>query len=492
VIALPPPPFLFGATPYCQGQPFVPFTVTGTGVLWYTTPTGGVGNSVAPSVPTSVPGTYTYYASQTVNGCEGPRASVTTEVLNFINPAYNYTVRPGCHGDTVYFSNFSTGALQYLWTFGDGTDDTATSPMHVYRSQGTFYARLTAYNGHCMDSLVDTITLSHPIKASFTVSPDTVCQHNPVTFTNTSTGAGLTYMWYMGNGAIANTSNTTYTYNRSGVYDVMLIASNAIPCNDTAVQTVYVDSQSSINIGVTDSVLCRSTSVTFTGNYSSIGNTGVTWYFGDGDSLQNSNPVVHSYDVFGTYTVYIKAHYRACLDTSTTRIVSIFQSPNINLGSDTSICKGSQPLTITDRINEKTVGARWKWNTGQTTPSITVTEPGYYSAVVNVNGCTGVDTVWVQNDCYLNISNVFSPNADGINDYFFPRQYLTRGLTTFSMQIYNRWGQLIFETNTLDGSGWDGKLNNVDQPQGVYVYVIDATFKDGQKEHHQGNVTLIR
>jgi gliding motility-associated-like protein len=60
------------------------------------------------------------------------------------------------------------------------------------------------------------------------------------------------------------------------------------------------------------------------------------------------------------------------------------------------------------------------------------------------------------------------------------------------MNIYNRWGQLIFETSALDGRGWDGKLNDIPQPEGVYVYVIDAIFKDGQKEHHQGNVTLLR
>src|SRR5207247_2239309 len=101
-------------------------------------------------------------------------------------------------------------------------------------------------------------------------------------------------------------------------------------------------------------------------------------------------------------------------------------------------------------------------------------------------------TIKVANDCYMNIPNVFSPNGDGMNDYFFPRQYLTRGLTSFSMEIFNRWGQKVFESTSLDGSGWDGKLNGNDQPVGVYVYVIDATFKDGQKEHHQGNVTLLR
>jgi gliding motility-associated-like protein len=60
------------------------------------------------------------------------------------------------------------------------------------------------------------------------------------------------------------------------------------------------------------------------------------------------------------------------------------------------------------------------------------------------------------------------------------------------MSIYNRWGQQIYETTSTDGQGWDGALNGVAQPSGVYVYVIDVTFKDGQIEQHKGNVTILR
>ena len=92
----------------------------------------------------------------------------------------------------------------------------------------------------------------------------------------------------------------------------------------------------------------------------------------------------------------------------------------------------------------------------------------------------------------MDIPNVFSPNGDGTNDYFYPRQILTKGLVSFKMSIYNRWGQEIFETSAVDGRGWDGNFNDKAQPEGVYIYVIDARFKDGQIEHHQGNVTLLR
>ena len=90
------------------------------------------------------------------------------------------------------------------------------------------------------------------------------------------------------------------------------------------------------------------------------------------------------------------------------------------------------------------------------------------------------------------IPNTFTPNGDGINDYFFPRQFLTKGVVSFTMNIFNRWGQQIYTTQSLDGQGWDGRFNDIPQPEGVYIYVIDGKFKDGQIEHHEGNITLIR
>src|SRR5581483_10933535 len=142
------------------------------------------------------------------------------------------------------------------------------------------------------------------------------------------------------------------------------------------------------------------------------------------------------------------------------KVVTVLPQPYINLGPDTSICIGSESLILTDNANGNNPAASWLWNTGQKGPSITVDAPGYYYTTVNMNNCFASDTVWVQNGCYMDIPNAFTPNGDGVNDYFFPRQYLTKGLTSFSMNIYNRWGQLIFETTNIDGRGWDGRLNN--------------------------------
>ncbi len=411
---------------------------------------------------------------------------------------FDSAIHFGCHGDTVTFTNSSTTApganLYYIWKFGDGTSDTVKNPTHIY-PQGNYTVTLIADNHVCADSMKLPLSLIHPLVASFIDTPSIICQDQAVTFTNTSTISGGYWGWFQwsfGTGATDTNKNATYTYQNTGTYTVQLIATDWVPCSDTMTAIVQVDTISGIQVKLSDTVICQGAYVTYTGLYASLGNVGNIWDFGDGSQIINENPVVHGFIFPGSFTITVTANYRACQDITTTRNVVVIPQPYLNLGADTSICKGSEALILSDNVNSAATGASWMWSTGQTGSSIAVTAPGYYYATVNINNCYASDTVWVQNNCYMDIPNVFSPNGDGTNDYFFPRQYLTKGLTEFSMNIYNRWGQLIFTTTTLDGRGWDGRFNTIDQPEGVYVYVIDATFKDGQKEHHQGNVTLLR
>jgi gliding motility-associated-like protein len=500
VVPLPLPPLLSDPSPYCQGQTFVPFTATGTSILWYTGPTGGTGSTTPPVVNTSVPGTYVNYATQTVTytvpdttiGCESPRQFISTVVLDSIKPNFNYQLIYGCSSDTVIFTNTTYGGLSYVWNFGDYNIDTAANPTHVYNTQDSFRVILVARNGMCEAADTQIIPIFHYIKAAFGYTSDLICQQTPDTFSNNSQGIGLSYSWTFGNGDATNVPSPVYNYTAAGTYHVSLVVTDFVPCSDTATAIIQVDTQSSVALLLTDTVICQGTYATLSAQYSSVGNTGVTWYLGNGDTIKNDNPISYAYPAPGAYTVSVTAIYRACLDTSTSRSITVLPQPTINLGPDTSICAGSVAITLADYINPPSASTSWLWNTGQTTAAITVNSPGVYYATVNVNNCYASDSVTVSNDCYMDIPNAFTPNKDGVNDYFYPRDVLTKGLVSFKMDIYNRWGELIFETSSLDGAGWDGKLNNTDQPNGVYIYVIDGTFKDGQKEHHQGNVTLIR
>ena len=451
-----------------------------------------------------IAGTYSNFIANTVGscpnspGCTSNVLGPVTLIPKLLHAAFTDSVFLGCHQDTVKFFNNSTpSGLYYNWSFGDGATDTAMMPTHMYYPVGptTYTVTLHVSNGYCIDSTPLAVPFTDIVHASFTQAPTiAVCQGSDITFTNTSTGINNSYVWSFGNGVTSTSTagSITQTYNNTGVYTVSLVATDYIPCHDTTSSIVYVDSSTVISMTASDTVICRGGQVTFDGTFTTIGLTNVAWNFGDGNTVYNVNPVQHSFDATGNLTVTLTVAYRACDTAKITRNMRIYPYPSLYLGQDTSLCLGSAPLALYDDYNAGNPLASWLWNTGDTGPGITVTGPGTYSAVVSIYGCQATDTVVVQDDCYIDYINVFTPNGDGVNDYFFPRNLLTRGLTSFKMDIYNRWGQKIYATTSTEGLGWDGKFNNTPQPEGTYVYIIDATFKDGEKMHKQGNVTLMK
>ncbi len=123
------------------------------------------------------------------------------------------------------------------------------------------------------------------------------------------------------------------------------------------------------------------------------------------------------------------------------------------------------------------------------------TEAGQYSifvSAVSVGGCEATDmlTLTLQpNESHLIIPSCFTPNFDGFNDLFTVE---AENLSTFEMLIYNRWGELVFQTNSIF-PGWKGFSDiGYSYPDGVYDYRIAATGMDGQVYERWGSVTLIR
>jgi gliding motility-associated-like protein len=420
-----------------------------------------------------------------------------------ITAGYNYTIKYGCDQDTVVFQNFSAtaGGLTQVWDFGDGTQDTSRNPTKIYPNQGIYTVKLRVTNGVCADSTQQSIDVLHPLVASFTQSADSFCQGGTVAFTNTSVtttrlGIAPKYFWTFGDGGTDTVENPTHTYTRAGVWPVTLTVRDFVPCVDTATSIVVIDSIPFVSLIASDSVLCEGQAVTFKGDFLQLNNTGYVWNFGDGSTeVRNRNPVTHGFEGAGTYTVTLTAEYRICADTAFTREVEIRPFTSINIGPDTSICPGGEPLMLSARLSDGSLApnsAIVRWSTGDTSASILVRHQGDYWAVADLAGCTSADSMHVAKDCYLDLPNVFSPNSDGTNDYFWPRQLLSEGITAFHMTIFNRWGQKIWETSRIDGRGWDGKFNGVDQPTGVYIYFVEAELKNGFREKYQGNVTLLR
>lgn len=490
--------------PICVGEDEVMTALAGsptgatydwTGPSWaFTSTTTNV--AVRANMQTADAGTYTVVVTSTA-GCASDPFSFIINVHPEVKSSFSTDLKLGCDEDSVIFTNNSTGHNTNAWTFGDGNSSTSSAPLHIYQNQGSYTVRLIVGNGVCADTSIQLININHSIKAGFTVSDDSICQNTPITFTNGTVyvpGLLPTYKWNFRDGGTDAFVDPTYVYSRMGEYKAQLIATDFIGCKDSIERLIIVDSTGSISFYSSTDALCAGQTLNFTGTFMQVGNTGTTWTMGDGNIVKDVPAFDYSYDRAGNYTVKFEATYRICPNAEFTKEINIKPFPKIDLGPDTGICVNGKPIILIDRINNGNPLAKWKWNSRNENegPSMIVRHPGSYAATVEIDGCSATDTVVVSNNCYINVPNAFTPNGDGNDDYFLPRQLLSSGVTDFRMMIFNRWGQKIFESSTADGRGWDGSFNNTPQPLGVYVYMIDVGFVNGAQEHYEGNVTLLR
>lgn len=190
-----------------------------------------------------------------------------------------------------------------------------------------------------------------------------------------------------------------------------------------------------------------------------------------------------------TYTV--TGTLAACVNTAD--VFVDIQSPTANAGPDTTIYFGE----VANLDASGGVDYSWSPTTGlddpnipdpTAAPDVTTT---YTVTVTTDIGCVFTDqmTVYVSSDAIVGVPNAFSPNGDGINDGF---SIIIRGqLSAYHLQVYNRWGQQLFETED-QGFAWQGEIDNEAQPLGTYVYYLNYTDMNGENFTQQGNFILVR
>ena len=121
----------------------------------------------------------------------------------------------------------------------------------------------------------------------------------------------------------------------------------------------------------------------------------------------------------------------------------------------------------------------------------------YAIEVTDINGCKARDEINIQVKLKKNVwwPNIFTPNEDGENDGF--TIYGDKGLDKIEwLRIYDRWGELVFETHNIDPNeyllGWDGTFKGKDVVPGVYVFITNVKFIDGSNGLYKGDVTVLR
>jgi len=162
---------------------------------------------------------------------------------------------------------------------------------------------------------------------------------------------------------------------------------------------------------------------------------------------------------------------------------------SIYIGKDT--CMNED--TIINLVASVPGATAYTWQDGTHDSTITVTVPGLYWVRVVVNNCTKSDSIQITSCTaltYFYLPTAFTPNGDGLNDTFRP---ISNEIVDFHLIIYNRWGQMVFETSDF-GKGWDGTFKGSYCAPGVYTYIL--TYRDTQTSSNTkkitGFVTLVR
>ncbi len=355
---------------------------------------------------------------------------------------------------------------------------------------GQYTVEITTAGG--CDTILQFSVFEEDFKVSF--EADTlVCTDELVSFQNTSDGHFTQFNWDFGDGGGSILQNPAHSYLQPGNNRVRLIGSGDI-CIDTVFKNIIVDTPfTDLQLIKDRDNICTGQSISFHHQTDSTMQQ-MNWYIADEMRLTAlPGPLQRAFDKAGVFPVLLVAQFRACPDITATDSVTVHPLPLVDLGPDSSICLHGKPVILYNHAANIPGNYRFEWSTGAGSESIEVRHHGNYSlTLTNTFGCATSEAVTVKKDCYIDIPNAFTPNGDGVNDYFFPRQLLAERLTQFSMRVFNRWGQVVFETKNTNGRGWDGKFNEQHQPAGVYPYLIEVEIAGNIREQYQGNVTLMR
>ncbi|MCX6252423.1 MAG: PKD domain-containing protein [Bacteroidetes bacterium] len=406
-----PTPQFSSTIPNCTYQP-VSFnssastTPPGTGniIHWdwnFGNPASGTNNTSNLANPTHVftsPGTYT--VSMEITNERYCKAMLTQQVVILESvPVAKYVYSsPTCLGNPVYFTNqstFPTGKdiVRWIWDFADGTSpvviDAPSNPnvVHIFPGLGPYHVQLKVINTlGCADSTYKNIGVDPSPNSAFT--QDSQCFGDTVKFTDASTRNGgpviTSYYWNFddtGSGFF-NTStlqNPTHKFSAPGIFDIMMVTTNASGCPDTLIKTIEIHASPSVDFfwtlgGENNEVHFHiDPSVT---NLNIIGNM-ILWNFDDGSFGYGQNPI-HTYLAGGYFDVTCTVTDTLGCKGSIMHTILIPSIPVAFFATNSPVCDGDS-ICVTDLSSVPTPPfgfiKTWIWDFGDGTAQDTVHFP---------------------------------------------------------------------------------------------------------------------
>lgn len=468
-----------------------PVTITGTGATTYSWNTGATTSSI--SVTPSVTSTYTVVGI--TNGCSSTQTiSVTVPPTTNISAATsNSIICASGTGATLTAS----GAATYTWA----PSSTVSSTLGVNPTTTTTYSVIGQTATGCITNpAVVTVSVLPTINPTLTAGTASVCLNNTVSISSTPATSGLTYTW-LPTTAIQGASNTSSIVvlpaNTAAVIYTVFV-SNGVCIGTNTIQIKANIAPVGNFITLNNDTVCVGGCVTFSSTTTGTSPIAYQWYYQSGIGTSSVGVAPEAcYPSAGSFSVMMIASNVCGTDTVVKdNFVNVFDLPILTVSNDTTINIGESATVSASG------GLTYNWSpnvNGTTitcpTCSTTVVQPtvttNYIVVASNSPYCRVQDTVTVIVDVNCGdffIPNVFSPNDDGLNDVI---NVHGRCIVTFNLQIFNRWGEKVFETSSMSDS-WDGTFRGQKLDTGVFVYKADGVSIDGQSFNLKGNITLIR
>ncbi len=395
-----------------------------------------------------------------------------------------------CINESITFEAVnSSGVGNFIWDFGDGKSSTVSPIKHRYTDKtGPTYISLilSDSSGGCVVGLKDTVYIKEMI-ALIGVNDTNGCEPLVVNFSDNSLNVSNS-LWKLYDGTSTGQTSFTKTLS-SGTYPVQLIT-EGLGCFDTAEIVLSVYSNPSIQLS-SDSAICEGDSLQLLGS-------GAQFYLWTPPrGLTNPtipNPIASpntttNYQLTITDTNNCKA--------ADSLLLTVYNRPFIDLESDSLLYLGEE-MNLVRMNNQVNVTYFWTPSKGLSCGDcpFPIARPlestRYYLTATDENGCfTLKDSIYIDvfDGFSVELPTAFSPNGDGNNDIIFLKGWGIKTLLTF--QIYNRWGELVFETTDLT-MGWDGTYKGQPQVMDTYIYIAKALGYNDQVIEKKGNITLLR
>jgi gliding motility-associated-like protein len=382
-----------------------------------------------------------------------------------------------CLKDTSVFTIDDTLGVSHInWDYNDpggNTMNTLFTGKHVFSDTGNYNVKVIIYYyTGVVDTLKETVTIKPlPLKL---LNDTIICQNNAVTLN--AGNLGCNFMWSTGD------TTQTVTINNSGLFVVRI--KNSFGCE--VLDSCKIARFNSPYIALHDTSFCFGNTITLAaGSPSDI----VHWSTGD---TSNTVTINHTCNL----TIFI-TDTNGCSSSRTIlvkRINSDFAYIHANPGS-TSVYDPNIQFAVTPDTTY--MMTQWEFGDGAQSqiknPFHTYSDTGWFNVTLLVKNSLGcIDSnmvkIYIYPDYDIYVPNAFTPDNDGLNDTFKPESACLRD---YSMFIYNRWGQLLFETRDIR-VGWDGSYHGEKLPSNVYVYKI--FYKDcmNRSKIKSGACALIR